>query len=516
MAFVVDEKPSLNKYRSYIVIGLCCMFFLAGLPMTTNGGILLFTVFDKRCTSSLLFLCLLEIIHVAWFYGTGKFFDNLAEMNMEFNSGLRLIWTFAWRFLTPVVLAFITVYAWVDHTPMAYDTYEFPDSIEALGWVMELMPFLIVLLYPLIPLKKAYDDGLRGKELLHEIFTPTEKWYSAQMDRRQAELQAIEDAKFYHHNLGYDHEEYMQGSMQLQSLAFKEPKPVEEIEPVLQEKPKPPPYEKAKEVEEPTEDIFKYVSDVRDLDEQVVGQEEKVEAEEPSKDIFNYVSDVRDLDEVQGEEKVEVEVHSESSAEQEVIEHFDATLNSAIEDEVKEPEGHDEVDEDEVQSKPGDVIYDVIEDDEQSEPGNPPVKIIIDEAPDTREASMIVHDPIDRDSLPDDEVNDVKEVVELEIKKDEDVVEVTEEVKEAVEEKADEEEVTEAAEVRETVEIPKADAVKDAEEIKEVEEAKEIKKPEDDKVSVNNDFKAKLSKSLQNTLPPNYFTEPDIIIEENN
>ncbi len=58
--------------------------------MCTNGGIFLFTVFDKRCTSSLLFVCLLEVVHVVWFYGADNFFDNLAEMDMDLNRGFRL------------------------------------------------------------------------------------------------------------------------------------------------------------------------------------------------------------------------------------------------------------------------------------------------------------------------------------------------------------------------------------------------------------------------------------------
>lgn len=115
LAFILDEKPSLTKHRVKIVAGLCVLFFVAGTPMCTNSGILLFTVFDKRCTSSLLFLCLLEVVHVAWMYGTNKFFDNLAEMGMELNSGLKFIWTVLWKFITPVVLAFITVLAWVNH-----------------------------------------------------------------------------------------------------------------------------------------------------------------------------------------------------------------------------------------------------------------------------------------------------------------------------------------------------------------------------------------------------------------
>ena len=459
------------------------MFFLAGLPMTTNGGILLFTVFDKRCTSSLLFLCLLEIVHVAWFYGTGKFFDNLAEMNMEFNSGLRLIWTFAWRFLTPVVLAFITVYAWVDHTPMAYDAYEFPDSIEALGWIMELMPFLIVLLYPLIPLKKAYDDGLRGKELLNEIFSPTEKWYSAQMDRRQGEIQAAEDAKYYHHNLGYDNEEYMQGSMQLEKLAFKkdDPKPIDKI-PEMEEKPTADEVIEAHDIPEMEK---KPIANVIEAPE-IVEEPPEIVEEPPEivEDIFKYVPDVRDLDEPvedHDQEKVEVEVHSESSAEQEVIEHFDKTVESLDDnidyesDDNKASEVQAEQDED--------VIYDVIEDtkkdDEESGLDISPVKIVIDEAPDTREASMIVHDPIDRDSLGEESIEDKE--VEIEVQ------------------------VEEASKVQPMDQTLETDAKPEEEQIQDAAP----------KVAEQDVFKSKLSQTLQN-LPKSYFTEPDIVIEEKN
>ena len=38
---------------------------------------------------------------------------------------------------------------------MEYDDYEFPASIEAVGWIMEMLPLIIVLLYPIIPLYKV-------------------------------------------------------------------------------------------------------------------------------------------------------------------------------------------------------------------------------------------------------------------------------------------------------------------------------------------------------------------------
>ena len=33
LAFIIDEKPSLKKYQTWILVGLCILFFCAGLPM---------------------------------------------------------------------------------------------------------------------------------------------------------------------------------------------------------------------------------------------------------------------------------------------------------------------------------------------------------------------------------------------------------------------------------------------------------------------------------------------------
>ena len=105
-----------------------------------------------------------------------------------------------------------------------YEDYKFPDGIEAFGWIMELLPLLIVLLYPIIPIYRARSEGFKGKDLYNELFKPTEKWYSAQMDRRTAEIKAVQDAKYVHHNLGF--EEDMKGQANLERERYQnEPPP---------------------------------------------------------------------------------------------------------------------------------------------------------------------------------------------------------------------------------------------------------------------------------------------------
>ena len=111
----------------------------------------------------------------------------MSEMDINLNGPLRVLWTLLWKLVSPAVLAFITILAWVNHEPMKYDNYQFPAGIEALGWIMELAPLAIVLLYPIIPFLKARKQGYRGKQLYDKMFQPTESWYKQQMDRRRAD-----------------------------------------------------------------------------------------------------------------------------------------------------------------------------------------------------------------------------------------------------------------------------------------------------------------------------------------
>ena len=66
---------------------------------------------------------------MGWAYGTDKWFDNLAEMSMDLSKPTRFLWALAWKLVTPVILAFITVLAWIKHEPMDYDDYKFPAGI---------------------------------------------------------------------------------------------------------------------------------------------------------------------------------------------------------------------------------------------------------------------------------------------------------------------------------------------------------------------------------------------------
>ena len=137
VAFVLDEFPRLEPHRTKVLGCLCLFFFLCGVPMCAEGGLLLFTIFDNRCTDSLLFLTALEVIAVAWFYGINNFLKNVEEMGMNLTSGpkvggLTLSFANLWKAIlcvvTPLVLAAVTVADWVQKEDLELDGYVYPPA----------------------------------------------------------------------------------------------------------------------------------------------------------------------------------------------------------------------------------------------------------------------------------------------------------------------------------------------------------------------------------------------------
>lgn len=76
---LVDQWPRhLRPYSFWVVLALCALFFLLGLPLTTGGGMYLLQLLDTYGVGyALLFLGLVEVAVVSWRYGADRLLDNL-------------------------------------------------------------------------------------------------------------------------------------------------------------------------------------------------------------------------------------------------------------------------------------------------------------------------------------------------------------------------------------------------------------------------------------------------------
>ena len=100
--------------------------------MCCEGGILLFTLYDQRVSSSLLFVVWIEIVVVMGFYGINKFIDNVQEMGMKLGLSrpfgpLRVLIIILLGIVTPGVLIAVAVIGWIKREPISYGGVNFPE-----------------------------------------------------------------------------------------------------------------------------------------------------------------------------------------------------------------------------------------------------------------------------------------------------------------------------------------------------------------------------------------------------
>ena len=157
------------------------------MPLCAEGGILLFTLFDQRCTSSLLFVLWIEIIVVTWFYGINRFIDNIQEMGMKKGLSrpygiLRVLFFILLAVITPLVLLGLCIIAWKNREGIVYGGEQFPPVAEGFGWLMELGPLIFLLIMPVWEVYKLSKQNLTASEIGKKLLNPSKSWYEVERD----------------------------------------------------------------------------------------------------------------------------------------------------------------------------------------------------------------------------------------------------------------------------------------------------------------------------------------------
>ena len=173
--------------------------------MCCEGGILLFTLYDQRVSSSLLFVVLIEILVVVGFYGINKFIDNVQEMGMTLGLSspcgpVRILIIILLRMVTPGVLCAVAVIGWIKREPISYGGDDFPEIVEGFGWLVEIGPLVFL---PLMAVWTTYKLGKdiwpQWREIWKRVINPSPSWYEVERDAENKD-KAID---FGHDNMAY-------------------------------------------------------------------------------------------------------------------------------------------------------------------------------------------------------------------------------------------------------------------------------------------------------------------------
>ncbi|KAF5276540.1 hypothetical protein FQR65_LT03970 [Abscondita terminalis] len=167
---IQDGFPTMIKKRllchEMLVLVVCVVSFLCGLPNVTNGGIYFFQLIDHYAASiSIMYLAFFEIIAVAWIYGVNRISKNVESMTGRVPS---LYFKFCWVIAAPLLIFAVWIFCLIDYEAPTYNKgkYHYPVWAVVLGWVISSLSILCIPLYAMYMFAKkpggSFLDKLRN------------------------------------------------------------------------------------------------------------------------------------------------------------------------------------------------------------------------------------------------------------------------------------------------------------------------------------------------------------------
>ncbi|ESO97261.1 hypothetical protein LOTGIDRAFT_115105 [Lottia gigantea] len=133
-------SPQVRKYlkrKEVLVLIVCFVSFLFGLPNVSQGGIYFFQLIDYYAAAlSLMILAFFEVIGITWFYGANRLAKNVEEMT---GRKPQLFFVICWYGLSPLLILGIWVFSMIQYKPLEVAGYEYPGWAVGLGWVIALL-----------------------------------------------------------------------------------------------------------------------------------------------------------------------------------------------------------------------------------------------------------------------------------------------------------------------------------------------------------------------------------------
>ncbi|XP_071392467.1 sodium- and chloride-dependent betaine transporter-like isoform X2 [Centroberyx affinis] len=138
--------------REILVLVIAVVCFLLGLPLITEGGIVLFQLIDNYGPSgtSLLFIACFECVVIAWVYGADRFYDNIEDMigYQPFP-----VLKYCWLFVTPLICGLTMVYDLMRRGgPIAVYDYQPGSWASTMAALLILTPLICIPAYILVSL----------------------------------------------------------------------------------------------------------------------------------------------------------------------------------------------------------------------------------------------------------------------------------------------------------------------------------------------------------------------------
>ncbi|XP_034669550.1 sodium- and chloride-dependent GABA transporter ine isoform X1 [Drosophila subobscura] len=146
-------------YHEIVVLFVCVISCLFGMPNIIQGGIYYFQLMDHYAASvTIMFLAFCQMIGIAWFYGTGRLSKNVKQMTGKAPS---FYLRSCWLVLGPCLLFAIWVLSLINYREPTYHNgrYTYPDWAYGIGWMFASFSLVCIPGYAIINFMRTSGDS---------------------------------------------------------------------------------------------------------------------------------------------------------------------------------------------------------------------------------------------------------------------------------------------------------------------------------------------------------------------
>ncbi|XP_026468033.1 sodium- and chloride-dependent GABA transporter ine-like [Ctenocephalides felis] len=150
-------------YHELLVLIVCIISFIFGLPNLIQAGIYFFQLIDHYTASiSIMYLAFFEIIAISWFYGVPRLSRNVKQMTGRVPS---LYFRSCWLLAAPMLLFSLWIFSLIDYEKPTYHNgkYHYPGWAYALGWFIASVSLACIPVYAIIMVLRAEGDNFLEK-----------------------------------------------------------------------------------------------------------------------------------------------------------------------------------------------------------------------------------------------------------------------------------------------------------------------------------------------------------------
>ncbi|KAF3705140.1 Sodium- and chloride-dependent GABA transporter 2 [Channa argus] len=135
--------------REILVLVIAAVCFLLGLPLISEGGIVLFQLVDTYGPSgtSLLIIACFETVVIAWVYGADRFYDNIEDMiGYSPFRGIK----YCWLFVTPLICTLTLLYDLAQTRPLVVYEHALGTWGTTLGTLLVITPLICIPIFVVV------------------------------------------------------------------------------------------------------------------------------------------------------------------------------------------------------------------------------------------------------------------------------------------------------------------------------------------------------------------------------